>query len=73
MTTQIKKIEYIDILLLNGLETTDMFKLPPKLGRLLCWLGFHDFRVVSKTFGFGTDGVEKDVCRRCGLAITRKA
>ena len=39
---------------------TDMVKLPPLLDRILCWLGFHDFRVVSKTPGFGTDGVEKD-------------
>ena len=61
------------ILLLDRRETNDMVKLPPQIGRFLCWLGFHDFRVVSKTFGFGTDGVEKDVCRRCGHTITRKA
>ena len=28
--------------------------------RFLCWLGIRDIRVVSKTFGFVTDGVEKD-------------
>jgi len=53
-------------------EATDMVKLPPLLGRLLCLLGIHDFRVISKTFGFGTEGVERDVCRRCGITITRK-
>jgi hypothetical protein len=49
-----------------------MVKLPPLLGQFLCWLGFHDFRVVSKTFEFGTEGVEKSECRRCGVIITRK-
>jgi hypothetical protein len=53
-------------------EATDMIKLPPLLGRFLCWLGFHDFRVVSKSFGFGTGGVEKDECRRCGITVTRQ-
>jgi hypothetical protein len=50
-----------------------MVKLPPLLGRFLCWLGFHDFRVVNVTFGFGSDGVEKDECRRCGVIRIRKA
>ncbi len=59
--------------LLNESEATDMVKLPPLLGRILCWLGFHDFRVVNVTFQFGTEGVEKDVCRRCGVTRTRKA
>ena len=36
-------------------------KLPPLLGQLLCWLGFHDFPV------------EKDQCRRCGAIRTRVA
>ena len=27
------------------------------IGKILCWLGFHDYRVVNVTFGFGTDGV----------------
>ncbi len=44
-----------------------MPKLPPLLARLLCWLGFHDFRVISVTIGFGPGGqVEKVQCRRCG-------
>ncbi len=48
-----------------------MVKLPPLLGRFLCWLGVHDFRVVSKTFEFGTEGVERVECRRCGVTVTR--
>ena len=47
--------------------------MPPLLGRLLCWLGFHDYRVISVTLGFGTEGVEKVECRRCGTTRTRKA
>ena len=44
------------------------------IGRLLCWLGFHNFRVVDVTLGFGeAGGVEKVECRRCGLVVTRQA
>ena len=50
-----------------------MIKLPPLVGRFLCWLGFHDFRVVDVTFEFGTDAIEKDECRRCGGTRTRIA
>ena len=53
--------------------TTEMVKLPPLLGQILCWLGFHDYRVANVTFEFGTDAVEKDVCRRCGATRTRLA
>ncbi|WP_423909982.1 hypothetical protein [Candidatus Spongiihabitans sp.] len=50
-----------------------MQDLPPLLGKLLCWLGFHDFQVISKTFGFGDGGgVEKVECKRCGVIMTRK-
>jgi len=50
-----------------------MPKLPSFLGRLLCWLGFHDVRVIEKSFGFGdNDGVEKVECRRCGITWARK-
>ena len=52
---------------------SDKVKLPRWFGRILCWLGFHDFRVISTTFGFGTQGVERDECRRCGIRVTRKA
>ena len=41
------------------------------LGRILCWLGFHDYRVVNVTYEFGADAVEKDQCRRCGATRTR--
>jgi hypothetical protein len=33
-----------------------MPKLAPFLGRLLCRLGFHNFRVLNKTFEFGGGG-----------------
>ncbi len=42
------------------------------LGRLLCWLGIHDFRVVDVTLGFGDAGnVEKVQCDRCGITVLR--
>jgi len=51
-----------------------MPKLPPLLAQLLCRLGFHDFRVISKKFGFGTGGgVETVECRRCGVTMIRQA
>lgn len=62
-----------NVAVLNESEATDMVKLPPLLGRILCWLGFHDYRVVDVTFEFGTDAVEKDECRRCGFTRTRIA
>ncbi len=41
---------------------------------LLCRFGFHDFRVVEVTFGFGAGGsVERLECRRCGLVARRQA
>ncbi len=44
-----------------------MSKLPTFFGQVLCWLGFHDFQVIERTFGFGDGGgVEKVECRRCG-------
>jgi len=47
--------------------------LPPLLGRLLCLLGFHDFRVIDRTFEFGAGGsIEKVECRRCGATMTRR-
>lgn len=43
-----------------------------RLGKLLCWCNLHDFRVLSKSFAFGTNmGVEKVECRRCGIIVTR--
>jgi hypothetical protein len=46
-------------------------RLPSLLGKLLCRLGFHDYRVVDVIFEFGADPVEKDQCRRCGAIRTR--
>ncbi len=52
-------------------ETRDMYL--PWLDRFLCWLGLHEFRVVSKSFEFRTDeAVETVECRRCGMRMTRK-
>ena len=46
--------------------------MPKILGRLLCLLGFHDFRVDEVKYGFGPGGnVEKDHCKRCALIVTR--
>ncbi len=48
-------------------------QLPDWLGRLLCLLGFHDFRLVESIGGFGAGGqVEKVECRRCGHVTTRQ-
>jgi hypothetical protein len=42
------------------------------LGRLLCWLGIHNFKVLDVTLGFGgAGGVEKIQCRRCGVVMSR--
>jgi hypothetical protein len=42
-------------------------------GKLCCWLGFHDFDVISVTFGFGEGGnVEKVQCKRCEFVTTRR-
>ncbi|MFB3150895.1 MAG: hypothetical protein ACE10M_10065, partial [Alphaproteobacteria bacterium] len=39
---------------------------------LICFLGFHDFRVVEVTMGFGaSESVEKVECRRCGRLTVR--
>lgn len=48
-------------------------KLPAWLGRLLCWLGVHDYRLVECSIGFGAGGwVERVECRRCGYTTTRR-
>lgn len=42
-------------------------------GRLLCLVGWHDYVVTSRSFGFGPSGdVEKVECRRCGQVAARK-
>ena len=41
--------------------------------RLLCRLGFHNFRVIEATYGFGDAGdIEKIECRRCGVLMVRE-
>ncbi len=42
------------------------------LGRLLCWLEFHDFYVTGKSIGRSEGTVETVECRRCRLTTTRK-
>lgn len=50
-----------------------MQKLVHLIGRVLCQLGLHDFRVIEVSIGFGDSGsVEKVECRRCGLVTTRR-
>ncbi len=49
-----------------------MLKPSLMIGRLLCWLSFHDFRIIDRTLGFGAGGgVKKVVCQRCGVVVTR--
>ncbi len=46
--------------------------MPAILGRILCFFGLHDFRIIDATFGFGPGGgVSKVQCQRCGLITTR--
>ncbi len=50
----------------------DNGQMPGWLGRLLCIMGVHDFRLVESIGGFGVGGqVEKVECRRCGYVTTR--
>lgn len=43
------------------------------LGRLLCVLGVHDFRMLEVRFGLGKgNNIEKRECRRCGRSATRR-
>ena len=47
--------------------------LPPPIGRLLCRIGWHDYRIVEVTGGFGGGGsVEKRECRRCQFVSVRR-
>ncbi len=42
------------------------------VGRLLCWLGLHDFETIESAMSFGCGGaVETVKCRRCGYITTR--
>ncbi len=47
---------------------------PKILGRLLCLLGIHDFRILEVTYGFAPgSNVQRLQCRRCGRTTTRSA
>ena len=49
-------------------------RMPATLGRLLCLVGAHDFRVLEVRFGFGQGNcIEKVECRRCGIVSTRRS
>ncbi|HJP45254.1 MAG TPA: hypothetical protein QGH18_04525 [Arenicellales bacterium] len=48
--------------------------LPPVIGRLLCGVGWHDYRIIDVTVGFGPGGsVEKRQCRRCQAISVRRS
>jgi len=50
-----------------------MYRLHQLLGRLQCWLGLHDFRIIDKSFEFTSGcGIEKVECRRCGLRFVKE-
>lgn len=49
-------------------------RLMAPVGRLLCILGFHDYRVLEVRFGFGEGNrIEKVECRRCGQHSARRS
>jgi len=41
----------------NDRRTVTVARTLPLLGKLLCWLGFHDFHVVGKSFVGSRGGV----------------
>jgi hypothetical protein len=53
--------------------------MPKFIGHLLCLLGFHDFKIIDKIFGFvlsrklmrQAGGVETFQCGRCQLIVKR--
>lgn len=56
------------------MQAKEASRLSVWLGRLLCLVGAHDFRLVETIGGFGPAGqVEKVECRRCGAVTTRRA
>jgi hypothetical protein len=53
----------------------DHNRLPPAsgFGQLRCRIGWHDYRIVEVTGGFGGGGsVEKRECRRCQFVSVRQ-
>jgi len=58
---------------MNQPPPTDRNRMPILVGRLLCWIGLHDNRVISVTGSFGAGGsVEKRECRRCQKVTVRR-
>jgi hypothetical protein len=48
-------------------------ELPTWIGRFLCRVGIHDYRLVEVVGSFGYGGqVEKVECRRCGYTTTKQ-
>ena len=44
-----------------------------KIALLLCWLGIHRYKIINKTFGFGSGGaVETIQCKICGINKIRE-
>jgi len=49
-------------------------KLAKIVGRLLCFLGFHDYKIIDATLGFGSaGGTSTSQCRRCGQVVTHSS
>ena len=46
--------------------------IPPTLGRLLCAITLHDYRVVEVSSSFGSGTVETRQCRRCNIRHLRQ-
>ena len=45
--------------------------IPASVGRLLCMIGVHDYRVVEVKSSFGCGAVEIRQCRRCNARNLR--
>ena len=59
---------------LNDERNDSAGRLPAFAGRLLCLVGFHDYRVLEVRFGFGQGNrIEKVECRRCGQVSTQRS
>lgn len=41
------------------------------IGKILCWFGFHDYRIIDVNYEFAAKGIERDECRRCGATRIR--
>jgi hypothetical protein len=45
--------------------------MPQVIGRILCFLGLHDYALIDATFSFGSSGgIRKLRCNRCGKIRT---